>query len=403
MRRAIRIGVRLLAAIVVALLLVLIMTVMVERRRGVTDMAEFVPPNEGTFTASIVASAIESVNYTDPPDGHPPYRRDVHSKSHGCVRAVVEVDPQLAPAYRHGVFASPGRTYQSWIRFSNGNTFPQHDSEGDARGMALKLMGVEGRKLLESEADAVTQDFIMINSPVFFIRNVEEYARFTRILADGSRLGYFFNQYSWNPLTWRLRDMYLALRTLKDPPRSLLHEQYFSLTAYKLGIDANVKFSARACTQQPPARVSRGRGNPDFLRDELKASLAAGEGCFELAVQPQVAGKYMPIEDPSVEWSQRDSPFVKVATVRIEKQEFDTPEQNAFCEALKFSPWHSLPEHRPLGGLNRIRKAVYEEDARYRRAMTTGKAAGAFVADPEPRSWCLDITGASCPAAPAQK
>ena len=397
MKRVIRIALRVLAGLLGVLLIVLVITVIVERGRGVTDMSEFVPPGEEAFTASIVASAIESVNYTDPPDGHPPYRRDVHSKSHGCVRAVVEVDPRLSPAYRHGLFATPGRKYQAWIRFSNGNTFPQPDSVGDARGMALKVMGVEGRKLLESDPDAQTQDFIMINSPVFFIRNVAEYAKFTRILADGSRLGYFFNEYSWNPLTWRLRDMYLALRTLKDAPESLLHEQYFSLTAYKLGTDANVKFSARPCTQQPPARVSRGKQHPNFLRDELKASLANGDGCFELAVQPQVAGRYMPVEDPSVEWSQRESPFVKVASISIEKQTFDTEQQNDFCEALKFSPWHSLPEHRPLGGLNRIRKAVYEEDARYRRAMTTGKAGGAFVADPEPRGWCLDITGVSCP------
>ncbi len=389
---------RLLAALAVVVLVATVLLVAVERGRAVTDMSEFVPPNEASFTASIVASAIESVNYTDPPDGHPPYRRDVHSKSHGCVRAVVEVDPGLQPAFRQGVFATPGRKYQSWIRYSNGNTFPQPDGEKDARGMALKLMGVEGTKLLESDPQADTQDFIMINSRVFFIRNVEEYAKFTRILADGSRLGYFFNQYSWNPLTWRLRDMYLALRTLKKAPESLLHEQYFSLTAYKFGTDANVKFSARPCTARPAARVSRDDEHPNFLRDELKASLAGGEGCFELAVQPQVPGKYMPIEDPSVNWSERDSAFVKVATVTIEKQEFDTPQQNDFCEALTFSPWHSLPAHRPLGGLNRIRKAVYQEDARYRRAMTTGQSGGAFVPNPEPKGWCLDITAASCPA-----
>jgi catalase len=403
MKRFLSIAARILAALLIAAFIVLVMVVSVERGRRVTDMSEFVPPNEAAFTASIVASAIESVNYTDPPDGHPPYRRDVHSKSHGCVRAIVEVDPALQPAYRQGVFTTPGRKYQSWIRFSNGNTFPQPDSEGDARGMALKLMGVEGTKLLESDPEADTQDFIMINSPVFFIRNVEEYAKFTRILADGSRLGYFFNQYSWNPLTWRLRDMYLALRTLKKPPHSLLHEQYFSLTAYKFGTDANVKFRARGCTSGAPARVSRDDEHPDFLRDEMKASLASGEGCFELAVQPQVQGKYMPIEDPSVNWSERDSAFVKVATITIEKQAFDTAAQNDFCEALTFSPWHSLPAHRPLGGLNRIRKAVYQEDARYRRAMTTGQAGGAYVANPEPKGWCLDLTGATCQSDPSPR
>jgi len=33
------------------------------------------------------------------------------------------------------------------------------------------------------------------------------------------------------------------------------------------------------------------------------------DGCFELLVQPQVAGKNMPVEDPTVVWSEEDSPF----------------------------------------------------------------------------------------------
>ena len=32
-----------------------------------------------------------------------------------------------------------------------------------------------------------------------------------------------------------------------------------------------------------------------------------------------------------------------------------------YAEHLSFTPWHSLPEHRPIGGVNRIRKTVYEQ------------------------------------------
>jgi hypothetical protein len=64
----------------------------------------------------------------------------------------------------------------------------------------------------------------------------------------------------------------------------------------------------------------------------------------------------MPVEDPTIPW---DAPYQKVATIRIPPQTFDTPEQLAFCENLSFTPWHALPEHRPLGGINRARKAVY--------------------------------------------
>ena len=58
-------------------------------------------------------------------------------------------------------------------------------------------------------------------------------------------------------------------------------------------------------------------------------------------------------------WDEARSPPIEVATIRIPRQTFDSPAQQAYCENLSFTPWHSLPEHRPLGGINRVRKAVY--------------------------------------------
>jgi catalase len=385
--RAIRIALAVLAVLLVA---IGVATVVAERGRRTRVMGEQVPPGEEAYVAGLVASAIKSIEGTNPP----PYRRDVHSKAHGCVRAVVEVDAQAPAALRHGVFAQPSRKYRSWIRFSSGNTLPQPDHVRDARGMAIKLTGVEGPKLLEAEAGADSQDFVMINSPVFFIRNVADYSEFGRMLADDRVYAYFFGGYSPNPLRWHLRDMALALKTLKPAPSSLLHTQYHSLTAYKLGPDLNVKLSARACTGQPVAAVDRKR--PDFLREEMKAELSRGEACFELLVQPQVAGKDMPVEDPTVLWSEEDSPFVKVATVTVPKQDFDTDRQNEFCESLSFSPWHAVEAHRPIGGLNRVRKAVYLEDARYRRTKMIDGSGKPYLSKAEPKGWCLDLSGATC-------
>jgi hypothetical protein len=158
----------------------------------------------------------------------------------------------------------------------------------------------------------------------------------------------------------------------------------------------HVKFGARPCTRQAVAAVDRGR--PNFLREEMQAELN-GEGCFELVVQPQVEGKNMPVEDPTVLWSERDSPFVKVATVTVPPQEFETERQNDFCESLSFSPWHALPAHRPIGGLNRVRKAVYLEDTRYRRTKNID-GSKPYLAQAEPKGWCLDLSGATCSPGP---
>jgi hypothetical protein len=35
-------------------------------------------------------------------------------------------------------------------------------------------------------------------------------------------------------------------------------------------------------------------------------------------------------------------------------------------DGLSFNPWHGLAEHRPLGSVNRVRRAAYESSATFR-------------------------------------
>jgi hypothetical protein len=133
------------------------------------------------------------------------------------------------------------------------------------------------------------------------------------------------------------------------------------------------------------------RSDPNFLRQEMVKRLATGGACFDFMVQLQVAGKNMPIEDTTVEWSERDSPFIPVARLDIPAQQFE--QNNDLCEGLSFNPWHSLPEHRPIGVMNRIRKAVYLEVSRYRRQMNG-------VALCEPLDW-THVDPCSCEGTPA--
>ena len=78
----------------------------------------------------------------------------------------------------------------------------------------------------------------------------------------------------------------------------------------------------------------------------------------------------MPIEDPTVEWT---SPPVRLARISIYPQKFDVPSQLAFFANLSWTPWNALPEHRPLGGINRARKSVYADSTQLRH-KTTGVA-----------------------------
>jgi catalase len=368
------------------LLLAILIALASESRQRVQMMGEFVPQDEAAYTTAIIQSAIEMVNASRQKNADSKvFRRDVHAKTHGCLAATFSVRP-LENRLRHGLFAQPGQ-YKSWIRFSSGDTLVQKDAKGDARGMAIKVMGVPGEKLLDAERNAQTQDFIMINSPTFFIQTLAEYADFTQALGRGDKFGYFFGGWSLNPAKWKLRQMWLGLSTLKGAPESLLDTRFFSLSAYKLGPGLNVKYSARPC--KAIAVPDHSRSDPDYLRKVMQTQLDRGDACFDFMVQLQVPGKDMPVEDVTVEWKEKDSPFISLAQIEITKQKFDSPAQQTFCDNLGFNPWHALPAHRPVGALNRIRKAVYQEDGRYRRCKNG-------VSFAEPRDWSLELEGKPC-------
>jgi hypothetical protein len=107
----------------------------------------------------------------------------------------------------------------------------------------------------------------------------------------------------------------------------------------------------------------------NFLRLNLVRHLAERGAEFDFMVQRRTRPDAMPVEDPTVEWRESDSPFVPVARITIPKQTFDSPEQMTFCENLSFSPWHCVAEHRPLGGLNRLRRTVYDTISRVRHEL----------------------------------
>ncbi|WP_249677062.1 catalase family protein [Pseudomonas abieticivorans] len=333
---------------------------------GPVPAQEQIPADEAGMTQDIIQTAVRIV------DQHREgtrYLRDAHAKAHGCVKAEVNVLQDLPEALRQGVFATPGKTWQAWMRLSNGNAYPQFDSTTDARGMALKLLDVPGTQLMPSQQARHEQDFVMFNHANFFVSDVAEYRQNISAQADGKTVMAFFP--SWDPRTWQLRHLMIANATLAQAPPSPLQTTYYSVSPYKFGA-GNAKFRVvpdpASCPPYTPPKQNREL--PNFLRSALNQQLSTDRqpACFALQIQQQDARKYMPIEDTSIEWKQSDAPFQTVASVRVPAQDFDTPEQNLMCDNLAFSPWHGIEAHRPIGGINRLRKAVYEAVSGYRHA-----------------------------------
>lgn len=271
--------------------------------------------------------------------------RDAHAKAHGCVKGTLEVNSKLRPGYRAGVFQE-GATYPAWVRYSNGAQ--QSDKSPDARGMAIKLMDVPGKKL--SETEKYTQDFLMINHDTFFVRNAADYVFLTR---DGLRKFFFPGL---NPAKWRVREARIAGAIALQRVKDLTAIRYWTMTPYLMG-NTPAKFSVKPCFNGPK-REWRGRGE-NLLSQNLEQKFSSGSACFEFLVQKQTERGRQPVEDPTVTWEESDAPFVKVATLTIPAQKFNSHEQMNFCENLSYNPWHAVPEHRPLGGINRVRRSVY--------------------------------------------
>ncbi|QRQ12306.1 catalase family protein [Acinetobacter pittii] len=328
-----------------------------------TGLGEKLQPNE-ELIADHIAQVIEKSIREQYTAGNA--LRDAHPKAHGCVRADFHVSKNIPAQFAKGMFI-PDRSYQAWIRFSNAsNDASNADIKKDARGIAIKILGVSGQKILESEKQATTQDFIMINHPVFFANDAKRYLSFMNDVNSHNMIRKLHI-----PFALGFKGTMNALGARNSQIANPLYARYWSMVPYQLGLGNDrqaVKYSVRACSMQPnnlPKNPSH-----DFLREALKKTLQSTDACMEFLIQPRTSNQML-VEDSMTEWNEKAALFYQVATIHIPKQDFDTPEQNKFCENLSFTPWHALPEHKPLGAVNRMRKVIYENISRVRHDMNS--------------------------------
>ena len=304
--------------------------------------------------------------------------RGVHPKDHGCVVAKFQVREDLPSTFAVGVF-QPGAEYECYIRFSNAAVRVGHDTKRDqdgnplhgSRGMAIKLLGVKGESLLPLHG-ASTQDFLMINQPAFAFANVEDYELLSNVLVQNNDdpSDFFVKRFTTGTdeqkaralRTKQLVDRIRANETNGDngaffsPPASPVDNPYFSAAPFMFGEDRVMKFRAKPLdrSEEPP-----NIDDPNYLRTALIKRLSDQSVEFDFGIQVRTIDQVDPatdIENASVVWPDE---FVSVARITIEPQKFDAPEQRVHCEKLFFTPWHGITAHRPIGGINRLRKAVY--------------------------------------------
>lgn len=344
-------------------------------------------------------------------------KRDTHAKTHAAVKGSLEIfnfdeealkqkinlDSEIKQniSLKQGIFAQP-KTYPVWLRFANGKTTVENDYDKDARSMSVKIMEVEGERLTESH-ELHTQDLIVQNSDIFFIKTIADYYGFFRAIVKSQQ-----TKDKKPALFWLLThpQQFLALqKTIKRIPQSLLREKYWSGSAYSLGLNSDfddnqtgkqpvnyplvVKYAFTPVNCQSPhqeidyqprpnlpkfpwQKASKTLGidenKPDnYYRDNLISELAKPEACYcwDFGLQIQTTPG-MSIDDVTISWDENQSPFLTVGRLTVKQQSIDYEAQKNFAEDLRFSPWNGLKVHRPVGALNRLRKIVYPIVAEYR-------------------------------------
>jgi hypothetical protein len=322
------------------------------------DWKEVIPEGEAAHLEEL-AAVVQKLQQ--------PPQRALHAKGTAGAEGEFTVG-EVPEDARIGIFAKPG-TYKAYVRFSNGASRRQKDQVGDVRGVAVKLIGVPGKKLIPGLENAPTQDFLLIKSSTQPFKNADEFvwllgAAKSPALLPFKLIGRF-----------GLRAFSILGRLARSlgMPSSLASTSFFSALPIRWG-----DFAVRYSLVPTSAADGAGGKSPDHLGEELTTRLAGGPLVWDFRLQFFVDEQKTPIEDASREW---DSPWVTVGRLTLPKQELSSPRGKKlaeFIERLSFDPWHAPEEFRPLGNMMRARNAAYRLSTQARQAAPEPDGTEAF-------------------------
>jgi len=339
---------------------------------GLQLAEEKIDPDEEESLNQIIDLMADQMRSRFKPGG---YERGGNTKTHGVLRATVTIRDDLPEHCRKGIFANP-RSYPAYVRYAGpGPDVPSDIEDVGFMSMSVKLMGVPGKKMMDLlnltdvekfSYEKFTQDFITTSGgPTFVTPNTRENVKLQYWSLLHMPLFYFIN-----PKDFHLLDA--AMQSLwNETQYNPLGQRYWSCTPYLLGEGQAVMYSFVPKTQVESKipGLPFGKVPFNYLRENMIKTLNNHDVEFDLMIQIQTDPHLMPIEDSSVRWPEKLSPFIPVATVHIPKQQFESPKLIEFTKRLKMNPWHCLPEHRPLGNLNRARLRLYSELSKFRQDM----------------------------------
>lgn len=340
---------------------------MYTRRMPASDWKELIADDEAARFEHH-AETLAAMQKLHAKEGAP--SRALHAKANLGVEAEFEVLAEVPAEAKLGLFATP-RTYKAVARFSNGAPRRQSDAKLDVRGLAVKVFGVDGKKVIPGMEDATTQDFLAIRTPVVPMRDAEEFMLIVRAAATPALLP--FKLIGGLGLRRGIRVIRTALAGMKMPQSPLAATTFYSALPIKYGPHA-VQFSFAAQDPAAPFKLV----DPTHLGDGLSARLRDTPVVYDFRVRFYSDERSTPIEDASVEWS---TPWVTVGKLTLPKQDPGSARGKRvgeLVEQLAFDPWHAREDLRPLGNIMRARNVAYRASTQGRKAASEPTAAPSF-------------------------
>ncbi len=299
--------------------------------------------------------------------------RSVHAKAHGIIEGKLTVLNGLPAELAQGMFARPGE-HAAYMRLSTnaGDILP--DAIALPRGLAIKVVDVEGARLPDAEGG--TQDFVMVNGPIFQAPNPEKFLSSLKLLArttdrmEGTKTVLSSVLQTVNK---GLEAVGVASPTIQGlggaPNVDPLGETYFSVTPFRYGAYV-AKFRLKPVSPDLTKRTGTeidASVREDAIRETVQAEMQTTFGEWEFQVQLCRDIEAQPIEDPTVEWKEDAAPFVTVARLTAAPQDsWSGTKVQKVDEEMRFSVWTGLVDHQPLGSINRARKDTYRHSAEFR-------------------------------------
>ncbi|QEV17231.1 peroxidase family protein [Streptomyces alboniger] len=293
--------------------------------------------------------------------------RALHAKAVlGVENARLRFHDDLPDALRGG-FAQPGAAYPATVRLSNASGIRQADGAPDLRGIAVRV----------AVSTEESHDLLATNHPVSHARDAREFVAFAKVMAGATtRVRKAVALFVGLPLAVGPSTAARMRRNVRSAARrdvtSLAAETYWSRSAILWAQAGPVRYLLRPSGHGPAAGPGTGRRDPQHLRRDLETRLARQDIAFDLCVQRYVDERRTPVEDGSVEWLESVAPALPVGTLTVPSQDLDTAQARAAgrrVDTIGFNPWFTTDDFRPLGNLNRARKAAYEASAAHRHGL----------------------------------